>query len=799
MKSLITPILFFLLLFQFKYTVSAQNITISGYIQDKQSGEQLIGANVFLESTSQGTISNNYGFYSLTVPVSDSLEITWSYIGYASVTRMLKSTANLVLNIALDASIELDAVEVVAEKKKRIERETQMSVAEVPMSQLKKVPALLGEVDVLKALQLLPGVKSGGEGQSGLYVRGGGPDQNLLLLDGVPVYNASHLFGFFSVFNADAIKDVKLIKGGYPARYGGRLSSVLDISLKEGNINEFHGTATIGLIASKLTVEGPIWKGKTSFILSGRRTYLDILAQPIIKSSLKKENVDGGLGYFFYDLNAKVNHKFSDKDRIYLSAYTGSDKFYFRNKDLVARGGERSYGDNALYWGNLTTALRWNHVVNPRMFINTTATYSKYALNTDIEFGQEKEDDPSIKQAFSVDYVSGIRDIAVKVDVDYVPTPDHFIRFGANSIFHKFSPGEFKLLNVDVANNLRYEEEYGQKEVAATETALYVEDDYNVSKNIKVNFGLHFSTFLLKDESYFSLQPRASARYLLPQDWSVKASYASMRQYINLLAFEGIGLPTDLWVPATKRIPPQDSWQVALGTAKTFLDSYEFTTEVYYKKMKNLVAYKDGAGIFQTDDWQDRVVQGSGDAYGLEVFLQKKEGKFSGWIGYTLSWAYRQFPEIDLGEKFPYRFDRRHDISLVGNYNLSKRINLAATWVYSTGNAVTLPNVVYDSSQPGSTPSLYGFNDVQVFGQRNNIRMKSYHRLDVGVNFTKQKKHFERVFSFGAYNAYSNNNPFYVYVTSSAQGTAGNLEIVKELKQASLFPIIPYISWTANF
>lgn len=788
---------FVLLLFAYLAANAQKTFTISGYVQDKASGERLIGANLYVENENVGTSTNTYGFYSITLPAKSKHSLNFSYIGYAAQSIEVILDEDKVMNIELMASVELDEIEVVAEKNQRIERESQMSVSEIPMSQLKKVPALFGEVDVLKALQLMPGVKSGGEGQSGIYVRGGGPDQNLILLDGVPVYNASHLFGFFSVFNSDAIKDVKLIKGGFPARYGGRLSSVLDINLKEGNINEFHGTASIGLIASRLTLEGPINKGKTSFIVSGRRTYIDILAQPIIKSSFRSDGVDGTLGYFFYDGNVKINHIFSDKDRLYLSAYSGRDKFYFRTKELEDIGPFRSYGDNQLYWGNLTTSLRWNHLIHAKLFMNTTATFSNYGLNTNLEFGEKRIDVPDYIQRFGVNYDSGIRDYAFKVDFDWLPSPDHFVRFGANAIQHRFNPGIFSLLNEDSSIGLKYEETYGQDQVSALETALFVEDDIQIGEKIRVNAGLHLSSFIANKKTYASLQPRLSGRYLLGNQWAMKASFATMQQYINLLAFEGIGLPTDLWVPATDKIAPQNSWQLAAGTAKTLFEKYELSAEVYYKKMKNLVAYRDGAGIFQTDDWQNRVVQGNGEAYGLELLFQKKEGRLSGWLGYTLAWTYRQFPEIDQGEKYFDRYDRRHDLSLVANYTLSKKINFAATWVYSTGNAVTLPNVVYDNGE--EVPSRWEPTEIEVFGKRNNFRMADYHRLDVGINFTKQKKRYERIWSLGAYNTYSNNNPFYLYISSGTTTNNGETIENRKLRQASLFPIIPYVSWTANF
>jgi outer membrane receptor for ferrienterochelin and colicin len=720
----------------------------------------------------------------------------FSYIGYKTKVKKIDLIGNQFINVQLSSKVNLDIVEITADKAKRIEQETQMSAVEIPITTLKKVPALMGEVDILKALQLTPGVKSGGEGQSGIYVRGGGPDQNLILLDGVPVYNVSHLFGFFSVFNADAIKDVKLIKGGYPARYGGRLSSVLEINMKEGNLNEIKGTASIGLISSKLTLEGPINKGKTSFLVSGRRTYLDVLARPFIKQNFSREGNDGSVGYYFYDLNAKINHKFSDKDRIYLSTYTGTDKFYFSTEEKPDQFRPTlNFNSNALQWGNLTTALRWNHIVNPKLFMNTTLTYSDYRLSTDIRFGERRSGIKEPFQETGLDYLSGIEDYGAKIDFDYSPNTKHFIKFGFNAVYHTFKPGSFNLYSNNMDSNFSFSDTVTQKNIKTGETGFYIEDDWTISKNLKVNFGLHYASFLLKDKSYHSLQPRVSSRWLLPKDWSIKGSFATMQQYINLLAFEGIGLPTDLWVPTTDRIKPQDSWQVALGVAKSLGSEYEFSTEIYYKKMKNLVAYKDGQGVFQSDDWQNRVTQGNGDAYGLEVFLQKKEGRLSGWIGYTLAYAYRQFDEIDEGRKFPYRFDRRHDISIVANYNITKKINFAATWVYGTGNAVTLAGTKVESHNQNASSPFSNFNSYDVFGQRNNFRLRPYHRMDVGFNFTKQKKHYERIWSFGAYNAYANNNPFFVYFDTE---TINNERVIK-LKQVALFPLIPYITYTANF
>lgn len=808
-----TNLLFFFAFFLFTNFISAQEkFTINGYVQDAESGEKLLGVNIFDTKSKLGTVSNTYGFYSLTLP-KDSVYLAFSYVGYQTKYIGIYLDKDISLNIDLGSAVDLEEVVVVAEEMERIEEETRMSTVTVPIETIKKIPALLGEVDVLKALQLLPGVQSGGEGQSGLYVRGGSPDQNLILLDGVPVYNASHLFGFFSVFNADAIKDVSLTKGGFPARYGGRLSSVIEINMKEGDLNDWHGSASIGLISSKLTVEGPIIKDKTSLIVSARRTYIDAIARPLIKKGFEYDDGQGNMGsgvagYFFYDVNAKVNHKFSEKDRVYLSMYTGKDKFYFNEEftsTYVDNNGitdtYNSKNEVGLGWGNLTSALRWNHLWTNKLFSNTTLTFSRY--NFDTTAGDESVStygDVTDSQIFNLGYLSGIDDIAAKIDFDYVPNPNHFIRFGASAIHHTFKPGEFKLDILSEFDNQSFELDtlLGQPNVTAQEYALYVEDDFKIGEAFKANLGLHFSAFDVGNTTYTSLQPRVSLRYLLASKVALKGSFSTMRQYVQLLTNEGVGLPTDLWLPTTERVLPQDSWQAALGVAKTLRNDYELSVEGYYKEMKNVLSYKEGASLFELTDWQDRVTQGDGVSYGAEFLIQKKRGRLSGWIGYTLSWSFRQFDELNFGREFSYKYDRRHDLSIVTTYKINDRINVAGTFVYGTGNAVTLANSIYR----GSYPSIWELFDeggyftntyqLDYYEDRNNFRMRSYTRVDVGVNFSKQLKRAKRTFSLGAYNAANRKNPFFIYVDSESDGSGGRQNV---LKQVSLFPIIPYISW----
>ena len=786
-------------------TYAQESFTISGYIEDSQSGEALISANVFEGNKKLGTVSNLYGFYSITLP-KDSVYLSFSYIGYESQVMGLYLDKDITLDVGLNSSTTLKQVEIVAENSVSIEEESQMSTIEVPIKQIKKIPALLGEVDVLKTLQLLPGVQSGGEGQSGLYVRGGSPDQNLILLDGVPVYNANHLFGFFSVFNADAIKDVKLTKGGYPARYGGRLSSVLEINMKEGNKQEFHGSGAIGLISSKLSLEGPIIKDKASFIISGRRTYIDVLARPLIKASFRANSTgntstDGNIGYFFYDLNAKVNYKLSDKDKLYLSAYTGDDKFYVDIKETFGENTDRIQTE--LGWGNFTSALRWNHLWTNKLFSNVTATYTRYNFGTLLgtEFssnisGQEES------EAFSISYDSGIRDYAVRVDFDFLPSPNHFIRFGGLGMQHRFNPGEFNLKSeVSGPNNpaMGIDTTFGQELVDALEYNFFVEDDFKISPTLKINAGVHFSGFNLKEQGYTSLQPRISIRQLLPGKVALKGSFATMRQYTQYLTNENIGLPWDQWLPTTKKVLPQDSWQAAIGFAKTLEGGYEVSLEGYYKEMDNLISYEEGASFFSLESWEELVTQGEGRSYGAELFVQKKTGKFTGWLGYTLSWSERRFDDKNFGEWYPFKFDRRHDLSLVGIYELSENINLAATWVYGTGNAVTFA----ESRVPLLTnPGSFGeyVTTVDVFKNRNNFRLEPYHRLDVNIDFIKQKKFHKRIWSFGAYNAYSRKNPFFLNLEEDfVENPDGSFSTETVLKQYSLFPIIPSVSYRFEF
>lgn len=758
--------------------VFSQSFTISGYVSDNSSGEKLISATIFNSATIQGTVSNEYGYYSLTLPAG-SVSLNYSYIGFTTMKKDFRLQRDTIINIALEPSEVLKEVVVTAEKNsEQIQERTQMSMIEIPIEQIKSLPAFLGETDVLKALQLLPGVSGGTEGTSGIFVRGGSPDQNLILLDGVPVYNASHLFGFFSVFNSDAINKVTLIKGGFPARYGGRLSSVLDIRMKEGNMNEFHGEGSIGIIASRVTLEGPIKKDKTSFIVSARRTYIDFISRPL----LKLQNPDETQGYYFYDLNAKINHKFSDKDRLYISGYFGRDKAYFDNKYQSEEDAYRTE-NNGLFWGNATAVARWNHVINPKLFSNLTATYTDYKF--DIYSNSTDSYDDGTETYLGFEYFSGIYDWALKYDLDYIPAPQHYLKFGGGVTYHTFQPGatQFETNDPTIADDAL---ELASDNIYATEFDLYAEDDWEINSKFKMNGGLHASGFLVNGTFYKSLQPRLSARYMLNPALSLKASFSTMTQYIHLLTNSGIGLPTDLWVPATDTVPPQKAIQPAIGLAYVFKDNYEVSVEGYYKKMNDIIEYKDGANFLfdGLKGWEEKVESGEGWAYGAELFIQKREGDLTGWFGYTLSWSNRQFPTINLGNKFPYKYDRRHDLEVAAIYHLNDHIEFSADWVFSSGQPISLPIAKYEGA--------FG-QEIYAYEGRNGYRMNPYHRLDLNISLHKQKKLFEQTWNFGTYNTYNHQNPFFIYEYYDYMTNKNYY------KQVSLFPIIPGISWEVKW
>lgn len=751
--------------------------TISGFVKEAGTKESLIGATIIILNNNQASMTNNYGYYSISTSL-DSVNLLISMVGYQKRIYRLAVNKNIDLDVEMTSSNNIAEVVVTDERMQRISEDQQMSINRIEVQQIQQLPALFGEKDVLKVLQLLPGVQKGSEGNSGLYVRGGGPDQNLIILDDAPVYNAFHLFGFFSLFNGEALKSVELTKGGFPARYGGRLSSVLEMNMKDGSREKLKGSVGIGAISSRFTLEGPLKKNKSSFLISARRTYIDALIQPFLPETAKG-------GYYFYDLNAKVNYDIDRKNKIYVSGYFGRDKFYARSRF------DQSESKFGLYWGNGTGTVRWNHIYNAKLFSNTSFIYSQYRFNTSID--QKFNGDQ-----FYIRLYSGIRDISLKHDFDYAWKENHLLKTGVFIQQHRFTPSAvtikndyFSEGNKDIRNN-----------IDALESAVYLEDRAQYGTRLKTNMGIRVSHFLVDAKNYYALEPRLGASYQLKEDMALKASYAYMRQYIHLLTGTGVGLPTDLWVPSTNRIPSQNSQQVALGLAKDFIpQKMNISIETYYKKMNNVIAYKEGASFLAIDDvnsnqkisWEDNVTSGQGWSYGTEFLIRKTEGKFTGWIGYTLSWTQLQFDELNFGKKYYARYDRRHDVSVVGIYQAREDLTFSATWVYGTGNAITLPRAEFmaQTHTPGSPfPGNMQVND---YSSKNDFRMEPFHKLDVSMQFHSKLKRSERIFELSVYNVYNRKNPYFYYIGYKNNGTE------RVLKRISLFPILPSISWTYIF
>lgn len=782
--SIIVMIFFLLLGNSFGQT--SKKYTVSGYVKEEGSGESLIGVNIYIPEYRTGTITNNYGFYSITLPEADSLLLIFSYVGFTPGRVVIGFRDNIDLNFSLKNNNVLGEVTIRGERAELQSQVPGMSNIRIGTAQIKNVPSLLGEKDVLKVIQLMPGVQKGSEGMSGFYVRGGGPDQNLIILDDAIVYNVSHLFGFFSVFNGDALKSVELTKGGFPARFGGRLSSVLEMSMKEGNKEEWHGNGGIGLISSRLTIEGPLKKGKSSVLISGRRTYADLFLRPIIKS-LTNDNT----GYYFYDLNAKINYDFGRNNKLYLSGYFGKDKYYSIYKNS-------GHNDNSGFlWGNATGTLRWNHLFSSKLFGNASAIFSKYNFALYAKYNSQQNG-----MNYNAEYYSGIQDFSLKYDFDLIPAVNHWIKAGVITTFHQFRPHAFvrtssnlAMKNIDLING--------------TESGIYAEDTWHPVQRLKINDGIRFSYFLSSGSQYHFFEPRVSAAWMLQKNLAIKGSYSSMNQFIHLVSGTGISLPTDLWVPTTARIRPQHSDQVALGFAKDMSKpALSISVEGYMKKMNNVLAYKSGASFIDLEspdsgsgiNWENNVTAGKSWSSGIEFLLEKKEGKLTGWIGYTLSKTMMQFDSINFGRKFAARYDRRHDVSIVATYRLNKRISFSGTWVYGTGNSVTLPQsayqaVVHSPDINNRMSNHYTSETIYDFGEINNFRIKPYHRLDLGISFHKQKRWGQRIWEISVYNAYNRKNPYYYYnETRTENGKTKGL-----LKQVNLFPVIPSFTYAFEF
>ncbi len=771
----------------FYITTFAQTHTISGYITDAATGEALLRASVYEAQSYKGTTTNEYGFYSLTLPTGE-VELKIAYVGYQTYRRFLQLSSDTTINISLNIATMEEVVVTAARAGERLlQNDTRMSTISLPIQQIESVPAIFGEPDLIKAYALTPGVSTGMEGSTGLLVRGGTPDQNLILLDGAPVYNVAHLFGFVSVFNTDALKSAELIKGGFPARYGGRLSSVLDISMKEGNTKKTEHELGVGLLSSRYTINGPI-NEKTSYLLAGRVNYIGLLLFPIITGGSGNNNV---LLYNMYDLNAKVNHRFNDKQQLYFCLYAGND--YLASTDFGYSPKEKS----RLLWGNITGTMRYNTVLNPKMFGKFMFNYSQYKYG--LTYKEIYTDKTDVYKSSSY-----IRDFSLKADIDFLPNPAHHIRFGTSGIYHYYQPSVSRNKDEDTDGF----ETVNNFTTPAGEFALYAEDDITLSKWWKLNAGFRGAAFAVENKWYLSPEPRISSRFLLG-NWALKSSYSYMQQYIHLLSggMGPAGTPgSDIWVPATANVSPQRSWQVATGISKTFPKQYlDISVEAYYKKMNNMIDFLASSSSFFSvnDSWEEWVeTGGTGTAYGLEFFLHRKKGRLNGWLAYTLSWNNRQFKEINNGMEYPAAYDRRHDAALVLNYRVSKKTYFNAAWTYTTGSPFTLPTANYYnySSDFDYHPPL------EHYGARNNYRMPNNHRLDINFSFNKKtKKGRERQWNVGLYNAYNRANPLYLRITNTTEyrsddGTNPELYGVgKQLYMTGFLPLLPSVSYNIKY
>jgi outer membrane receptor for ferrienterochelin and colicin len=784
-----------------------RTFTISGFLSAEESQERLIGATIYDQTSGKGTVTNEFGFFSLSVP-EGSIELSFSFLGYTPQYRQIQLDSSRTLNVSLPSNVMLEEVEVVGRALWSDNAQTGISTHTLDPKMVDELPGLGGEADLLRAAYLLPGVQTGTDGVGGMFVRGGGPGQNLVLIDDVPVYNMYHAAGMLSVFNTQAVRSAKLLKGGFPARYGGRASSVLDIRTKDGNAREWSAQAEAGLLTGRFSAEGPIIKDKSSIFISGRLSYLDWYFKPISERWKAEQGEQGATSYRYYDINAKINYSFSDTDRLYLSFYRGSDRYandgQFGNTislldlsrdEIIFFRSEQAYSE-ALTWGNTVTSLRWNHVFGNKLFANATFTYSKLAVDIDYrETDRLVRIDPATELFDLINvgqFFSGIEDFGAKIDFDFVPSPNHYIRFGVGTTRRSFVPGALSFSGVN--ENVDFEGNITNDPIRATENFLYVEDEMTFGDRWLINAGLRLENLRVERRNYSILQPRLFASYAINDRISLKASASSMAQFLHLLSQSGIALPTDLWVSATGQIGPQEAWQFEVGNVYDLGKGFSLTLEGYYKKMDNLITYTEGANIL--NNWEDNVTQGQGTAYGAEVLLQRQAGKTTGWLGYTLSWVNRQFDLVNLGRPYPFKFDRRHDVKLVLNHKLTDWCTLTGNWVFSTGFAFSLPFERYIFQEPGSPQDPVVIED---FDAINKYRMPFYHRLDLAAQFKWKNRAGEQQLHLGVYNLYNRRNPLYYNLRTEFVNRNNAIEVVKQFVEVPLLPILPSVRYAIKF
>lgn len=749
-------------------SAEAQNITISGYVKDAATKESLIGANIYSPGTKMGTSTNEYGFYSLTLSQKDTVDLDISYIGYVIQAKKLILKGNSRQDFFLEVnSASLGEVVVNAERNDNNVNKPQVGVINVPVGAVAKLPVLGGERDILKTIQFLPGVQQGQEGTTGFYVRGGNADQNLVQLDEATIYNPNHLFGLFSTFNVNSIKSISLTKGGFPAKYGGRLSSILDVTMKDGDKENYGIEGGIGLLSSNLTVEGPFEKGKSSFIVSGRRSYIDLLIKPFMPSGIN------GTTYYLYDFNAKLNYELGKNDHLFISYFTG--------KDHAVYTGANSLNFN-IDFGNTTGTVRWNHLYGNRLFSNTSFIFNDYHLGLATSQGDY----------YSLLY-TGVKDASAKTDFTFIPGPGHEIKVGISYTYHTLYPGAVSAKIPKKGNRLELNRDSISKKYS-NEMALYISDELKMTDILSVTYGLRFPVFFSGKKTYAFAEPRLIFKVSLNPVTSIKASYTQMNQFMHLVPNSTASLPTDIWLTSNEKIKPQNSTQYALGLFRNFKNNeIETSIEVYYKTMSNQVLFREGTQITPNTNLNDILAFGNGKSYGIEFFIKKNFGKLTGWGSYTLSKTTQKFPDLNYGKEFPFTYDRRHNLSVAASYEFSRHWTISADFTYYTGMAFTLPAgraIVADDG------SLYDgiYYD---YTTRNNSRLRSYNRLDIGFSNVKQIRLFgkscQREWAFGAYNVYSRQNPYFVYLTTDA------ITKQPQAKQVSLLPIIPSISFNFKF
>jgi outer membrane receptor for ferrienterochelin and colicin len=774
----------------FTFSSIAQTVTISGFITDTTSGEVLPGATLINVSTGKGSSANQYGFYSLTSS-SGTTRLRFTFVGYKPVQLELHLTTDTTIQVQLNPAISSLNEVIVEAKPEEVDNISSIPYGKIkmPVSRLKAIPGLLGEQDIIKALALLPGVSVGNEGSTGLLVRGGTPDQNLIILDDATVYNVSHLFGFLSVFNSDAIKNVELYKGGFPARYGGRLSSVLDVSMKEGNNQKVTGEAGIGMINSRLLLEGPIIKNKSSFMIAARSATMGLFQLPAM-IAYNYDKSDRYFNYWLYDINAKFNYKFKDNSQLFLSLYRGNDNFLIKERMLK----ERSQFDNK--WGNLTATARYNRVLNQKLFFRSILAYSYYNYGiASSHFLNDEEGKKVPLNHFSSS--SSVKDISFRNGFDYYYSSRHQLRFGTDLIRHIYQPVTIEasfLLNQDSLKKIN-------TPLSALENAWYAEDEVSITERLKVNVGMRVVGFNVQGKSFYSLEPRLTANLIMPHNLTLKGGYSRMRQFMHLITSTNVGLPNDIWLPATKNAPPPTASQYGLGISKALGNSIELSIEGYYKKTHSIIDNKPGSNLLTSFNvsWEELVEKyGEGEAYGLEVLANKTSGALTGWVAYTFAMNNRRFENINQGNWYPAPFDRRHTLNITGAYDISHKLSLSATWAFHTGQPVTMPIALYEQPENGYPEFIY--KDI------NNFRMPSYHRLDIGLTYKRvTKRNRDASWHAGVYNAYNRINPYYLdfnqryYYEQKQSYGASVTGVNSQLSKMSVIPLLPYIGYSIKF